>query len=122
MDQVRADEYFRWGVIAYHNGYYSNALLSFENALSFKAGNTQTHFWLGKTLYKSGLEEQALQEWRFVVQNDAGTQLLNSYIDVVSFRRALDPELRQEDRYVLSSTIDARAGANYPLRRPTSIR
>ncbi len=102
MDQVRADEYFRWGVIAYHNGYYSNALLSFENALSFKAGNTQTHFWLGKTLYKSGLEEQALQEWRFVVQNDAGTQLLNSYIDVVSFRRALDPELRQEDRYVLT--------------------
>ena len=122
MDRVKADEFFRWGVIAFHDGYYNNAIQSFESALSLKPEDDLPRDWLGKAFYQSGLEEQALNEWDYIVQNGGGTQLLDSRIRFISYRRALGRELEEEERFILSSTIDANDGSYYAFSRPSSVK
>ena len=70
-DQVRSEEAVREGVVSFHNGQYSRALLAFEKALVAKPESVVARSWLGEALYASGLVEQALNEWKHVLQSGA---------------------------------------------------
>jgi DNA-binding beta-propeller fold protein YncE len=124
MEELKSEEFFRWGVEAYHGSYFNNAIQSFERALSFKPNNTLARIWLGKAFYKSGLEEQALHEWNYLVENKKSTAVLNNWIKFVSYRRSLGPELNEEgeDRYVISFEIDGNGADYYRFKRPTAVR
>ncbi len=124
MDAVKSQEFFRWGVNAYHSSYFNKAIQSFEKALSFKPHDPVTRTWLGKAFYKSGLEEQALHEWNYLVQNEKSDSVLNNWIKFVSFQRSLGPELYEEEesRFVVSFEIDGNNSDYYPFKRPTSVR
>ena len=124
MDAVKSQEFFRWGVNAYHSSYFNKAIQSFEKALSFKPDDPVTRTWLGKAFYKSGLEEQALHEWNYLVQNEKSDSVLNNWVKFVSFQRSLGPELYEESesRFVVSFEIDGNNSDYYPFKRPTSVR
>ncbi len=121
MDRAKAEENFRWGVRAFHNGYYNDSVLSLEKALSYKPSSTLTRIWLGRSLYKSGFEEAALNEWKYLLDSGQGDSLLRNRVQVISYRRELGRELEQGDRYVISNEIDANRNDYYPLKRPTSV-
>ncbi len=120
MDEIRAGELFRWGVEAFHEGFFGKAILSFEKALSLDPQSARTRFWLARAFYKSGLEEQALNEWRNLMESGQATSLLQNWIQFVSYGRAPAEELEQENRYVVSMEIDSTD--YYPFKRPTSVR
>jgi DNA-binding beta-propeller fold protein YncE len=121
LDKVKSEEFFRWGVEAFHNGFFNNAILSFEKALSFHAENHRARIWLGRAFYKSGYEEQALHEWNHLVRNGQATGLLKNWINFVSYRRSAAEEVAGQRRFVVSSEIDGNRDTSYPFKRPTSV-
>ncbi len=122
MDEVKAQENFRWGVRAFHNGYYNDAVLSLEKALSYKPEKVQPRLWLGNALYKAGFEEAALNEWKYIIASDKSNSLLKDHVQAISFRRGIGRELKGQEKFVVAQVLDATREDYYPLRRPTSVR
>ena len=121
LEAVQSDENFRWGVRAFHNGFFNDAILSLEKALSYKPDRSLTRLWLGEALYKSGFEEAALNEWQYLLDRDPSSSVVRNRMEVITYRRGLGPELEEETRYVISSEIDGEQNDSYPFRRPTAI-
>jgi len=124
-DQVRSDDALRDGVAAFHSGLYNKAVLSFELALRSKPAALKPRSWLGEALWASGLEEQALNEWKHVLQAGLDDDVLSSRVEVLETRRSLDAELRTPDRYLPLYELAGKAkdpqGRNLFLR-PSSVR
>ncbi|MBN1410993.1 MAG: VWA domain-containing protein [Spirochaetales bacterium] len=122
MDIVHAQENFRWGVKAFNSSNYNNAIQYFEKALSIKPENVPERVWLGKSLYKSGLEEAALNEWNLILGKGKGSALLENRVQVVRFRQGLWPDLSEEGKLVVSNVIDASTMSAHRITRPSSAR
>jgi len=122
MDQARSEESFRWAVRAFHNGYFNDAVLSLEKALSLKPVWPLPRLWLGRALYKSGFEEAALAEWKQVLDAGQGSSLLRNQLQLIYQRRGLGQELKAEEKYVVSSELGSDQAGSYPFRRPSSVR
>lgn len=99
-DQARAEETQRDGTVAYHGGLYNKAILLFEKALQYKPEMASARAWLAQSLYMSGLEEQALNEWKHVVQAGVKDDVLENWLEVFQARRSLEKDLRHTDRYL----------------------
>lgn len=124
-DQVRSDDALRDGVLAFHSGLYNKAVLSFEQSLRYKPAALKPRSWLGEALWASGLEEQALNEWKHVLQAGLKDDVLAARVEVLQVRRSLDAELRLPDRYLplyeLAGKAKDNQGRNLFLR-PSSVR
>lgn len=121
MEQARADDDFRWGVRAFHETHFGDAVLSLEKSLSRKPAGVLPRIWLGSALYKDGFEEEALGEWRQALERDPGNSLLKNRVQMIGFRRGLARELGPKPRYVVAAEINADRGKYYPLKRPTAV-
>jgi len=124
-DQVRSDDALREGVAAFHSGLYNKAVLAFEQSLRYKPAALKPRSWLGEALWASGLEEQALNEWKHVLQAGLNDDVLSARVEVLETRRSLDPDLRTPDRYLPLYELAGKAkdaqGRNLFLR-PSSVR
>lgn len=124
-DQVRADDAWRDGVAAFHSGLYNKAVLALELSLHYKPAALKPRVWLGEALWASGLEEQALNEWKHVLQAGYQDDVLAARVEVLQVRRSLDADLRQPDRYLplyeLSGVRRDAVGTKLFLR-PSSVR
>jgi DNA-binding beta-propeller fold protein YncE len=121
MEQARADDDFRWGVRAFQETHFSDAILSFEKALSRKPAWVRPRIWLGSALYKDGFEEEALGEWRQALERDPGNSLLKNRVQMIGFRRGLAREVGPKPQYVVAAEINSGKGKYYPLKRPTAV-
>jgi len=121
LEKERALEDFRWGVRAFHETHWSDAVLSFEKSLSRRPQDPRTRVWLGNALYKNGFEEEALNEWRQALALDPGNATLRNRIQLTSFRRGVAGELARGSRYVVAAELKAGKGKDAPLRRPTTV-
>lgn len=122
LDTVTAAEELRWGVRAFHNGFYNESILSLSRSLAFQPENVLTRFWLGRAYYYSGFEEAGLQEWRTILQSEAGTAHLSTFVEIVESRRGLGRELAGEGRYVVATRIRGVQQDSVLFRGPTSVR
>ena len=122
MDAIRAENNFQWGVRAFHNGHFNQAIFYFEKALSNKPQNIIERVWLGKSFYRSGFEEAALNEWNKILGRGKGTSLLAHYVQVINLRRGLAPELEGSEQFVISQILDVKNKKYYQFRRPSSIK
>ncbi len=105
MNAAYAAEEFRWGVSAFHNGLFGEAIRAFERALAFTPNDFAIQEWLGKAYFKSGYEDTALSIWDTLLKAGGGTQLLRSQVDNVRARRGLGRELSEDARYVNAYSI-----------------
>ncbi len=120
-DSYRGTEEFRFGVQAYHNGLFDNALLSFERALGFSSDDAVSKEWLGRTYHRLGSDASALALWREVVDAGYGTALLQQRIDVISAQRSLEREKASAGRYILGETLEGVLPDYTLFSRPTGI-
>jgi len=124
-DQVRSDDAYRDGVAAFHSGQYNKAVLSFEESLRYKPAALPPRKWLGEALWASGLEEQALNEWKHVLEAGYQDDVLAARVEVLDARRGLDAQIRTPDRYLPLYELTGKAkdthGRNLFLR-PSSAR
>jgi DNA-binding beta-propeller fold protein YncE len=116
---------FRLGVHAYNRFSYNEAILSFERSLAFSPAQAIILEWLGRSYYRSGLEENALSQWRYAMDiygrsTEEGMQLA-SRVETVTNRRSLLPVAHDNVRYVQSGRYPGRSGEVVLYRQPTSI-
>lgn len=121
MDQISADEEFRLGVVAFHQGFFNRAIHSLERSLVYKPETVLVRQWLGRAYYQSGYEDAALNEWDNLIEAGHADSALLAFRDIVHQRRGLMDELKQRDSWVeLLSIQNDRTGVPF-LGRPTSV-
>ncbi len=119
---LRSLEEMQWGVRAFHSAAFNNAILSLERAISLDTTNLLARQWLGRALYRNGLEEEALAEWRFVAAKGGGGAALEALIGTVASRRSLQRVLAPHESYSLVSSIEATDRRDPRLGKPTAVR
>jgi DNA-binding beta-propeller fold protein YncE len=122
MDEVHAQEEFRWGVKSFHAGFFNEAIVSLRKALAFKPDNSLIRYWLGLSQYYSGYEEAALNEWELILQNTGAEPFVEYLYDIVKTRRGLGRELRPPERYVVANEIPSIRDESVLFKRPSSVR
>jgi DNA-binding beta-propeller fold protein YncE len=122
FDQVRAEEELRSGVRAFHNGFYNEAILSFQRSLSFKPALALSRSWLGRAYYLAGFTGAALTEWKTASASAGGSVLLDSFVEILEARQGLVRELAEAPKWVLSGDIRGEAGDLTVFRRPSAVR
>lgn len=120
MELVEANEEFRWGVTAFHSGYFDKALLSFERSSALKPENILTQFWLGETYRRLGFEETALKIWSRIEESGNADHLLINRIDSLNFKRGLGQELSETGTYIPSYQIKGSFDTYSLFERPAS--
>ena len=121
MEQARADDDFRWGVRAFHDANYGDAILTLEKSLSRKPAAVLPRVWLGNALYKNGFEEEALAEWRQALQRDPGNSALRNRLQLTELRRGVAREVGRRPQYVVAAELSFGKGKSYPLKRPSAV-
>ncbi|HET6452231.1 MAG TPA: hypothetical protein VFI08_13015 [Spirochaetia bacterium] len=119
---VRSNEQLRAGVQSFHRGFYNDAWISLEKAISYQPSNTLAQLWLGRAQWKSGYEQEALRTWQQVLDTQRGSPVVRDWVDVLTLRRGLGADLAGPSTWVVSSVLDGTATGGYPFRRPTSVR
>jgi DNA-binding beta-propeller fold protein YncE len=120
-----AREEFRIGVQAFNRFAFNEAILSFEQALSFTPTEPLLLDWLGRAYYRSGLEEAAVRAWRSAVAGSdpfsAEAMLANNRIEIVQSRRNYLPVVDDSVRYVESGRYPGRVEQQVVYRQPTAV-
>jgi DNA-binding beta-propeller fold protein YncE len=120
-----AEEQFRIGIQAYNRYAFNEAILAFERALSYRPGEALILDWLGRSYYRSGLEEIALRQWRAAAQaygwNSGESMLLGSRIETLGNRRGLLPVNDDDIRYVEAGRYPGEYDGNIYYRQPTAV-
>jgi hypothetical protein len=122
FEQLQADEDFRWGVRAFHNGFYNEAILSFQKSLALKPHAGLTRTWLGRAYYLGGFTAAAIAEWKTVRLSGQGTPILENFIEILEGRQGIGAELSGAERWVLTGEIEGKAGEEIVFSRPTTVR
>ncbi len=121
LEQARADDDFRWGVRAFHDANFGDAILSLEKSLSRKPEGALPRVWLGNALFKHGFEEEALTEWRQALQRDSGNSLLRGLIQLTELRRGVAREIARPPQYVVAAELPSGSLRSPPLKRPSAV-
>jgi DNA-binding beta-propeller fold protein YncE len=122
FNAVRSAEQLRSGVQAFHRGFFNDAWISLEKAISYQPANSLAQTWLGRAQWKSGYEQEALRTWQQVLDSGRGSAIVRQFVDVLTFRRGIGAELAGKSPWVVSAELDGTLQGAYPFRRPTSVR
>jgi DNA-binding beta-propeller fold protein YncE len=125
QDAMYARQEFRVGVEAYNRFAFNEAIVSFERALSYRPGEALILDWLGRSYYRSGLEEIALRQWQAAVEQygaAAGESLvLAGRIETVRNRRSIFSRLDDESRFVQAGRFPGRYDNIIAFRQPSAV-
>jgi DNA-binding beta-propeller fold protein YncE len=106
LSALRATDLFRLGLESYNRFAFNEAILSFEQALSYRPGEARILDWLGRSYYRSGLEDIALRQWgtALTAYGPASPEaiLLGAKIEMVRNRRGLVFDIAGNERFVES--------------------
>jgi DNA-binding beta-propeller fold protein YncE len=124
QDAMYAREEFRLGVEAYNRFSFNAAISSFEQALFYRPAEPLILDWLGRSYYRSGLEEIALRQWQAAVQTYGETApesiVLRSRIETVRNRRSVLTRIDEDSRYVEAGRYLGRYDNVISWRQPTA--
>lgn len=125
IDALNARESFRIGLDAYNRYAFNEAILSLEQALSYKPNEGLILDWLGKAYYRSGLEAIALREWRAAQATYQSTAseatLIRNRIEFIGRRRSFFPTMEEVSRYVETGFFPGKYDKLTIYRHPTSV-
>ena len=122
INASRSADQLRWGVQAFHRGFFNDSWVALEKAITFQPTNTLATIWLGRAQWKAGYEEDALKTWQRLVDAGRGTAVVRDWIKVIGLRRGLGRELAGNPPWVVSSELDGTLISGHPFKRPTSVR
>ncbi|MCA1753109.1 MAG: hypothetical protein LC641_00125, partial [Spirochaeta sp.] len=100
MDALSAEEDFRWGVRAFQNARYNEAILSFEQSLANRPDVPIVREWLGRAYYYSGFYEPAIDVWEALIAGGYAQNRLANRIELIRSAQGIGPETAPEDRFV----------------------
>ena len=119
-----AEEEFRRGVQSYYRGFFNDAIMQFEKALSYLPDENLILDWLGKAYYRAGVEGTALEQWQFASNAGYGGILLENKIEVVRERRvnaSVEENFKYTETGSFSGINNTEGGAFQIFSQPTSV-
>ncbi|GAB6091301.1 hypothetical protein [Spirochaeta dissipatitropha] len=120
--ELETQEEFRYGVLAFHAGYFNDAILAFQRALTASPDDVLVRNWLGRAYAQAGFLDAALDEWQEMQRlGDAGIAL-QQRMEILRERMGLSRLLSTADRYIMSAAISGHNPDYTIFRRPTSVR
>lgn len=102
---VEAEDEFRTGVMLFNSGYYNQAYMRFEKALSIKPENRLYRFWLGRSLLQNGYYSAAREVWMRLADEGYKTDFLRNRIDFLNRIYYKDDIPYQKRNFVISHTL-----------------
>lgn len=117
---VQAEEEFRRGIQAFNRGSFNDAVLQFEKALTYLPEENLILDWLGRSYYRAGMEETAIQEWTDALNHGYGGALLENILEILQARRIFSNP-RFDEYYSEANVIDGNDGTTLYFNRPVSI-
>ncbi len=122
INASRSAEQLRWGVQAFHRGFFNDSWVALEKSISMQPTNTLATIWLGRAQWKAGYEEDALKTWQRLVDAGKGTAVIRDWIKVIGLRRGVGRELAGSPPWVVAAELDGTLASGHPFKRPTSVR
>lgn len=126
LDLVAARDELRWGVTAYHDGNFNEAIVSLNRSLAFDSSQEIARFWLGRAYYSAGFEEAALAEWEWLIERGSASPVLAGWIERVKLERGLTEERLGSEltpgRLVTMAEVPGIQGDLRVFRRPAMVR
>ncbi|MBR5866754.1 MAG: hypothetical protein IKZ04_02475, partial [Spirochaetaceae bacterium] len=100
---------------------FNEAILMFENALSFLPKENLILDWLAKSYYRAGLEGTALQHWQFASETGYGGLLLSNKIEIIKDRRIIGEPKISSMRYVEAGSYPGVFNGEFIYSQPASL-
>jgi len=122
LDAAKAEENLRFGVQAFHRGYYNDAVVSLEKALSYKPSYDEARLWLGRTLLKSGYEQEALRSWDQLVSAGRATPLLREQMQILRLQSGVGRDVSTQRVYAVSGEVSGTVAGGAAFKRPSAVR
>lgn len=115
-----ASQEFRRGVQSYYRGQFNEAIMIFEKALAYLPNEPVIMDWLGKAYFHSGLEAEALEQWKRAYAQNYGGSLLRTRIETIEERRTPERETVTDFKYAEQVSLKSRDTVNTFFVKPTS--
>ncbi len=122
FNRVSAEEEFRTGVVAFHNGFYNRAIIAFERSLNFRPDQLLTRYWLGNTLFFSGFVNSGLNEWENVLRINPQNTALQAWVETIRFRRGVGSLVLPRDRMLPLSDFPGDVPNRIRFNGPSGLR
>lgn len=120
LDAMKALDEWRWGVLAYNDGLPGKALLAMERAISLSPRDPNIREWLGRTYWRSGLENAALDIWDELVKEENASIFLQKWTEDIRHRlTSPDTVSAIEEDWIALAAFD---GSEIGFAQPASIR
>ena len=105
LEGVEAEDEFRTGVMLFNSGYYNQAHMRFEKALSIKPENRLYRFWLGRALVRNGYQSAAAEVWMRLIREGYKADFLQSRVDFLNRIYYSREEAYRKRNFVISHTL-----------------
>lgn len=122
FNRVSAEEEFRTGVVAFHNGFYNRAIIAFERSLNLRPDQVLTRYWLGNALFFSGFVNSGLNEWDNVLRLTPQNTALQAWVETIRFRRGVGSLVLPRDRMLPLSDFPGEVPNRIRFRGPSGLR
>lgn len=122
LEAAEALDEWRWGVIAYNDGFPGKSLLSMERAVSLNPTDPIIREWLGRAYWRSGMEDAALEVWDRLFEENAGSSALRTRAEALRRRLSGEAEIPVDDEWVPLTAFDGQEGDMRYFERPSSSR
>lgn len=120
FDELQAREEFAFGVRAYHEGFFEDAIQNFLRSLSLEPDQDLTREWLGRAYYRIGLEQAARDEWSAVASRGNAGEYLQNRLDRMELDGQVLPDAASREPFIYSRNIAGTRGGLSVFRRPSS--
>lgn len=121
LDQLSADEEFKWGVKAYHKGLFNESARAFEKALSYKPESSVVQEWLGLAWYRSGFTDAAVKQWEALRTAGTADSLLMNRLEILQQQSGVEHQDVKSGRFLPAMELEGVLEEYTLFKRPASV-
>ncbi len=121
INEYRAEENFRKGIFYYNDTKYLSAVEFFIKALKYNPDFYRAKTWLGKSYYRAGYIENAVNEWQEVVENGGAGNIVINRLNNIFYHIGYSKNLPFIDSYIHHKTIDGNRWDSKKFSQPISL-
>lgn len=122
LENSQALEEWRWGVVSYNDGLPGKSLLAMERALALNPTDPRIREWLGRSYWKSGMEDAALAIWDELAKDDLASMSLMNRAEQLRRRLSGEEEIPVEDEWIPLVSFQGQDGDVLYFQRPAAAR
>lgn len=100
LEAVQALDEWRWGVISYNDGFPGKALLALERAVTLNPTDPDIREWLGRSYWRSGIEDAALEVWDRLADEGLASSSLQNRAEQLRRRLSGQEEIPIDDEWI----------------------